>query len=490
MTKPDTIDVSLNEAVQLAATDGPFYSRFFFPQTFRQGTPEMHYDMWSRLERRGSRLRALKCYRGAAKTTLARAHGSRRIAYGESRTMLFVGKSEAAAKRNLRWLMKQVLFNRLWADTFGLKPGAKWNEEHIEILHTVQGHTVNVLPLGMTGSIRGINLDDWRPDLIIVDDPCDTENTATPEQRKKTSELFFGDLVNTLSPASETPDAQIDLLQTPLHAEDLIETACRSPEWDSAVFGCFDEHGESRWEERFSTNWLREQKEDFIRRNQLSLWMREWECKVIASELAVFKLEWLRYWQVLPDGGYYVIAIDPASSESKTADDTAMMVLYIRGPDIYVVEERTYRGYDFDKFAAEYIALLTHYRPRKVAVETVSYQRTLAWHLRRAMEQYGVYAPIEEVDDRRKKSDRIIQALAGPASFGHVYCKANHFKFIQQFTDYSPLARIHDDVLDAVATGITSTLSTLSDGALESEFQRLADEERSIPALDNWRSAP
>lgn len=488
MSEAPKIDIS--EAVQLGAVDGPFYARFFFPRTFRQDTPAFHTDIWRRVERRGRRLKALKVFRGGAKTTIARTRTSRRIAYGDARTVLFIGKSESAAKRSLRWLMKQVLFNQLWAQTFQLSPGAKWNEEYLEINHGLAGHTVSVIPLGMTGSIRGINLDDWRPDHIIVDDPCDTENTATPEQRQKTADLFFGDIVNTLSPASETPDADILLLQTPLHAEDLIEKACVDPAWDSAVYSCFDDVGASRWEERFPTDDLRRQKESYIQRNQLSLWMREMECKVIASELASFKLEWLKYWDVLPDGGYYILAIDPASSESKTADDTAMMLLYFHGANIYVVEERTYRGYDFANFAAEYISILQRYRPRKVVVESVSYQRTLAWHLRRAMEQYGIYAPIDEVTDRRRKSDRIIQAIAGPAAFSRVYCKRNHFKFIQQFTDYSPLAKIHDDVIDAVAIAITANRGMVGDSVLEAEFSRIADEERYIPDIPDWRSAP
>lgn len=486
----ETLDIDIKEAVKLGAVDGVFYSRYFFPKTFRQPSPPMHRDMWERIDKRGKRLKALKCFRGSAKTTIARSLASKRIAYADTRTMLFVGKSEAAAKRSLRWLMKQVQFNTHWSQAFGLSPGAKWNEEHLEINHELAGHTISILPMGMTGSIRGINLDDWRPDFILVDDPCDTENTATPEARKKTADLFFGDLVNTLAPSSECPDAQVLLLQTPLNAEDLIEMACRDPSWATATYGCFANDGESRWPERFSTDFLRQDKESFIQRNQLSLWMREMECKVIASELASFKSEWLKYWNILPDYMTYVLAIDPASSESKTADDTAMMVVGFKGPDIYIVEERTYRGYDFDKFAADYIALLMKYRPRKVAVESIAYQRTLAWHLRNAMEKYGVYAVIEEVEDRRKKSDRIIQALSGPASFGHVYCKANQFKFIQQFTDYGPLAKIHDDVLDAVAIAVTANTMNYSDGALEAEFERLEDEEKYIPVVAGWRHAP
>lgn len=488
MTK--AIEVDINEAIKLGAVDGTFYSRYFFPKTFRQASPAMHRDMWSRIDRRGRRLKALKCFRGSAKTTIARSLASKRIAYADTRTMLFVGKSEMAAKRNLRWLMKQVEFNTVWASAFGLSKGAKWNEEHIEVNHELAGHSINILPVGMTGSLRGINLDDWRPDFILVDDPCDTENTATPEARKKTADLFFGDLINTLAPTTESPDAQVLLLQTPLNAEDLIETACRDPSWETAVYGCFDDKGESRWPERFTTDYLRQEKEAYIQRNQLSLWMREMECKVIASELSSFKSEWLKYWNVLPDGMTFVLAIDPASSESKTADDTAMIVLGFRGPDIYIVEERTYRGYDFDKFSAEFIGLLIKYRPRKVAVESIAYQRVLAWHLRNAMEKHGIYAVVEEVEDRRKKSDRIIQALSGPASFGHVYCRANHFKFIQQFTDYGPLAKIHDDVLDSVAIAITANTYTYNDSALEAEFARLDDEEKHIPAIANWRSAP
>lgn len=483
--------IDISEAIELGAADGTFYSRYFFPTTFRQQSPEFHKDMWAQLDDRSSRLKAFKCYREAAKTTIARTFATRRIAYGESRTVLFIGKSEAAARRSVRWLMKQVLFNRLWSSAFSITKGAKWNEELIEIHNGLFDHTVSVLPFGMTGSIRGVNLDDFRPDLIIVDDPCDSENTATPEARRKTSELFFADIVRTLVPASENPDAQILLLQTPLHQEDLIESASRDPAWNVATYSCFDEQGESRWPARRSTKDLLEEKESYVRRNQLSLWMREMECKIVSSELAVFKSEWLRFWEVLPDDMIYVLAIDPASSESKTADDTAMVVVGFHRNKIYLVEEKTYRGYEFDHFAADFINLLRAYKPRKVCVESIAYQRTLSWHLKQAMLRYGTYAPIDEVSDRRKKADRIIQALAGPASYGHVLCRPTHLKFVQQFTDYGPTANIHDDVLDAVAMAVTSsTYLSFNDVAIDGEFDRIDDEEKNIPTLDYHRAAP
>ena len=96
-----------------------------------------------------------------------------------------------------------------------------------------------MLCVGITGSIRGINFDDFRPDLIVIDDVIDEENSATVEQRIKIEDLILGALKDSLAPATECPDAKLVMLQTPLNREDASCKALKDDEWVSAVFGCW-----------------------------------------------------------------------------------------------------------------------------------------------------------------------------------------------------------------------------------------------------------
>jgi hypothetical protein len=102
------------------------------------------------------------------------------------------------------------------------------------------------------------------------------------------------------------------------------------------------------------------------------------------------------------------------------------------------------------------------------------------------MREQRVYLPIYKVQDRRRKSDRIIQALGETSGYQRLHCRSTHTKFIEQFTEYSPLEDMHDDVVDAVAMGITWATTQGVDEWIEGEYTEL-DEEN--PRL-TFRNAP
>lgn len=234
-------ELTPREIVELAAVDSVFYSRTFFPQTFRQTSPLFHRQIWDLLDSPEDQYIGMEVFRGGAKTTLARANISKRIAYGISRVILPVSASLAHASRTIRWLRKQMETNVKWTSTYNLRKGSKWTDEELEIVNETAECSIYILAVGITGQIRGVNLDDYRPDFILADDPCDEENSGTPEQRKKTAALFFGALAPGLAPRSEQKFSKMALLQTSLDKEDLINTAHNDPQWKTVRFSILQE---------------------------------------------------------------------------------------------------------------------------------------------------------------------------------------------------------------------------------------------------------
>lgn len=473
--------VSVDELVELCAVDNQLYCKTFFPKTYRQDFPLFDDEVTQTLEDPNHRYVALKMFRGSAKTTRLRTFVSKRVAYAISNTILFVGNAQKHAGFSLKWLRAQVEYNTRWAQTFGLLPGGTWNDEHIEIVHRVDGRVVHMLALGITGQIRGINLEDFRPDLIVVDDPDNEETTKTDDQREKTSDLFFGALQNSLTPPTENISAKMVLLQTPFNSFDLISACEKSPVWHVSTHSCFDPSGKSTWPARFPTEYLQGEKAEFTRMNKLSVWMREMECKIVAQETASFDVSWLRYWDEkgLPPGLTKWIAIDPASSDSKRADDQVIGVVGFKGKDIYLIEYTAEKGEMPEEAALTFIGYLIRHTIHRAVCEAVAYQRVLAWFIERTMRAQKRWCVIEQVQDKRKKSDRIIQALRGAAANGHLYVSAKHEKFIQQFAEYRPNVDMHDDVLDMVAMAITASKGYL----VEDESDVPAIDESGIPAI-------
>lgn len=479
--------ITQKEAVQLGATSLTLYGKLFFPKTFRQDSPKFHEDIGKALYNPENRQVAVEVFRDGAKTTLLRVFTSQRVAYGISRTILFVSASQGHSILSLRWIKRQVEFNTLWASTFRLRKGSKWTDEVIEIWNDAIGFTITIMALGITGQLRGFNIDDFRPDLIICDDSSTDEMTATAPQRKKYEDIFFGALINSLAPRSECPEAKAVLLDTPKSKFDLIETCLGDSAWVGLRFGVFDKDGESAWPTRYPTQELRKAKEDYARTGRLPLWMREKECKIIAEELASFRSDHLKFWETMPLQMTTILAIDPASSDSPLADDNVVAVLGFFHDEVYILDYAAATGQTPEMVTKTVFEFVRRYRPLGVVVESIGYQRVLAWFLEKAMRENKVFLPVYQIQDKRRKADRIVQSLGGLSAYGKLWCRPSQSKFLEQFTEYSPTYGGHDDVLDAIAMGITwGTNQSVSDW-IDGDFQSVDEED--YPKL-SFRAAP
>ena len=495
---PSPSHLTSGELIELAAIDRDFFVKTFFPKTARQTIPEFHHRIWDLLES-SSRLVNIQVFRDGAKTSLLRMYTAKRIAYGLARTILYIGKSEGHAIRSVRWIRRQIETNRLFAQTFCLTPGKKWQDIECEISHGLENHTVTILALGITGSVRGVNIDDYRPDLIVLDDVVDEENAATPEQRKKINDLIYGALKQSLAPATESPDAKMVGLQTPLNREDYSVLALNDPEWRSARFGVWTpetedkpiQYQESSWPARYPSETLRKEKEAYTSRNQLSIWMREKECKVVSPETSTFIPTWLKFYDILPEGLTVYSGIDPVPPPSdkqiqqgmQNKDFEAVASIGKKGANYYLLDYSLNRGHEPSWTIQQFFRHSLAYHPRQWVVESTAYQRTLAWILRQAMAHQRKYYVINEFTDQRRKFDLIVDAISGLASNGHLYVKREHVDFITQFSDY-PNVR-HDDLINVVAMIIT----VMEGGVIsDDDFAHIDEEEKHIPPLEYNRS--
>lgn len=450
-----TTKVSRAELIQACALDGLLYGRTFFPKTFKQDSPSFHNDIWTMLEIEENRYNGVKVYREGAKTTLTRVLGSKRIAYGLSRFIIFTSEAEKHAVYSVQWLRRQCKYNRLWTETFQLRLG-KAAEGEIEIIHEGLGHTVRIVALGMSGQLRGFNIDDDRPDFIVADDVDGDKSISSETVREKNKDLFFGALVRSLVAPTENPNAKVVVLQTPTHREDIIETVSKDPRWHTLKFGCFDERGNSRWPARHPTQFLLDEKESYIRGRNLSKWMREMECEIVAEETRSFHEDWLNYWDILPDGLVYYMAIDPAPlGTNEPRQDVAyqaVSVIGCAGPQVFLVEYGIGRGQGLDELAAEVFRLFLKYRPIVVAVETIAYQKVCAWYLKQESFKRQIFLPIQEIQDRQNKDSRIIDSIRQIAANGHLFVHRSHHEFLREYLDFPDPER--KDVIDATAMAV------------------------------------
>lgn len=496
--------VDMREIVELGAVDSVFFAETFFPKTMRMKSPPFAHEVWNALDST-SRLVNLQIFRGGSKTSICRVFGAKKVAYAQARTILWIGKSQDKAIHSVKWLRKQVEFNKLYANTFSLRPGSKWQDLECEIFHGVDEVPITILAYGITGPVRGINIDDYRPDLILLDDIIDEEIAASPVQRETVENLVYGALKESLAPVTEAPDAKMVMLQTPMNRDDLSMKALKDREWRSVRVSCWTKETEdldleeriSSWETRFPSDVLRNEKRAAIRRNQVSIFTREKECKIVAREEATFLEHWLRFYDLEPDEEkfYTIMLIDPVPPPSEAElkkglrdKDFECLTIITRVHDkFYLREYSAKRGHDPSWTISEFFRLAGRYNPRRIYVESVAYQRTLAWLLRKAMEHQRRYYVIEEITDKRSKHQRIVDGLSGPASNGKLFIRREHEDFIQQFVDYPNVS--HDDIIETVAVGCEKLSGRGADDPGES-WEEILEEERDLPRLNYARGAP
>jgi phage terminase large subunit-like protein len=440
--------------------DHSAYKQEFFQNTVRQESPKFHKIIEDQLAS-GNRYNGFSVFRDGAKTTLLRIFASKRIAYGVSRTIVYVSNSSDNAERSIDWIKKQVEKNTKWASFYGLKPGRRWASNEIQIDHELLGITITMIAVGIRGQTRGINIEDYRPDLIIADDVDDEDTTNTPEQCRKYVKIFFGSIVRSLTPESENPHAMVCVLQTPLAEGDIISTCSRDPQWNVKQISCFSQNGESNWPARYPLETLKKDKEAMTARRLLSVWLREMEVTIASDEGKAFDANWLKFYESLPASFDAIcIAIDPASADSDRADDNAIVMWGKSSGNYYLIAVSAETGQthiDTSRILFEQFVPLARKLSNSVllvGIETIGYQRNLKTQIEADQRNYGIFFVIQAIQDRRSKYDRILQAFSGNAFAGKVFCSKNDTKFIEQFTLYDR-AIAHEDVLDASAIALT-----------------------------------
>jgi phage terminase large subunit-like protein len=477
--------------VELYARDTELFCYTFFPQTFRLPGPVFQTELFRLLDDPKNRQVGIEVFRGGGKTTILRGFTAKRISFGISRTILFLSASQGHSLKSTRWIRKQIESNRKWTSFWALEPGDKWTDEWLEIRNGILGITVSLIAGGVTGQVRGFNIDDHRPDLIVVDDPDNEESTGTEEQRQKMRELFFGAIAQSLTPAAENPEAKIVLLQTSLHPDDLINTCHRDSSWTTRKYPCFLPSGESAWPAMWRREELEREKQAYADRGQMLIWLREKECHVGREEAAFFREEWLRYWETIPERLVVAIGIDPAPPASEAQlrrglrrkDSEVITVAGWADGNYYILEQVGALDHDPDWTVSTILSLAGKWKPLKIRVETTAYQQTLKYYLEKEMRERRAYYVVEEFRDQRRKQHRILQAFSGIASNKSLFIHRTMLDFRSQFTAYPNVD--HDDYLDSAALA----LEALEEVVVNIDPYELGpDAHRALP--DSWRIAP
>jgi len=453
-------EVTLNiEEVRLrCATDLDMFAALMLTGIPLVKFPPYYHNLWqlfTTLEMDTSKVFrfALGLPRGHAKTSFIKLLICWLVLYNRAHFILMVCSTEPHSYNmmdDVDYMLSSPNVLHIWGnwksglvrDTKGLKRG-KFN-----------GKEVVLAALGAGTSVRGLNILNTRPDVIIMDDIQTKECAKSETENKALMEWLTG----TLLKCRDMQRALLIYIGNMYNEDCVLNQLKLHPQWQSFVVGAILADWTTLWPEMFTVEQLiNEYKHD----NALGLgdvWYSEVMNIPVGGKLSLLPEGKLPDTPIIdgevPIGSF--ITIDP-SGYRKDSDDTVIAGHCIYAPMHYRVEQIKASVMNPGECIQRALDMAAELKCSHIFVESVAYQQSLKWHLEEALRVgSNLNVKVYEVKpSRRNKTSRIrawIKTILegsyslAPRVRNTVMFQALAFKV--ERTDNK------DDILDACAYGL------------------------------------
>lgn len=349
-SRADTVDAitSRGEIVKLLEVDGEFFIDFFLHEELTSPVPYFHYgEIWPLLTNTAMQRVLLAIPRDHAKTTLSKLAVVWYFLFTSHRFCAYLSNTNTIAKNACRDIIGYFKTQN-FINTYGAVKMLKDSEtESLWIFEIPMpdgtSKTCILRAVGANQQMRGINIDNQRPDIAVVDDVEDNENTESENAQKKLDRWVFGPFLKALARRKK-----VIWLGNMLQKTSLLARLSLRPNWNPVVFGALVKDAvtglmKPLWPERWP---MEELIEDFQEYQDMGL-LETWMCEMMnmpGHTADGFTTEQINF-QAIPGPDEIVAAwliLDPAFGENASNDDASwtVHVLPVDGPPM-VVEHST-----------------------------------------------------------------------------------------------------------------------------------------------------
>ncbi len=457
------VSVSLSEAYERGKVDINFFAALCMPSVCVYALPPFYIAVWQLLSQRNPEdyeklLRfALGLPRGHAKTTFIKILIAWLIVYDKVKFILIVCSNSDLAELLLADI-HDILRSSNITTIYGMWEEGLAIDSSDTKKAAYHGHTVSLVARGWSAGIRGLNLQNERPDLIFCDDVQTRKNDESPTERQNLLNELVGTVFKAIAPRGPRTIIYVGNMYS---EECLLNQFKKSASWISMVTGAILENGQPLWPALFS---LEELMESYYHDEALGLahvWFAEimndpknLALSLLPNPIPPSDLEVHEDSEIDHDGSF--ITIDPAGFRS-TSDDNVIAVHLKRDNKGYVVE--TVKGIlDPAQLIEKALSLAIKWNCCLIGIEDVGYQQTLGFWISFYVKKYSLtgitVVPLKP--HGRTKESRIRLFIA------ELY-KLNYFlhdaETRRNFNWQASMYKIgkkdnKDDLLDAIAYGL------------------------------------
>lgn len=333
-TRPDTASADMNrkQVIELLKHSADFIIEFFLGEDLTFKVPQLHKDVWFWFTNIELIRILLAIPRDHAKTTLAKIGVIWYWLFTDHRFCIYLSSTLSKSKdacRDIMGFLKCDNFRAVFGDIHILKES---ETEGVWIFDMPMGNGRRkrciLRSLGSNNSVRGINIDNQRPDIAIVDDAEDEEIVNSPKViQPKFDKWFYGSFLKALARRKK-----IIWLGNMLATTQLLARAATKSYWNPVIFGALVRNNitgqlQALWEDRWP---IEELIEDFNEYRDLGL-SETWMCEMMnmpGHGVNGFRQEQINYQPIpSPDGIKAAwITIDPAFGMKQANDNTCIAV--------------------------------------------------------------------------------------------------------------------------------------------------------------------
>lgn len=397
--------VNRHEVRELMKASVDWTGKILLPEQCTKDFAPIHQTLWTKLiTSASSKLEeyvkfAIGLPRGHAKTQLLKMLCVIIITETDRRFILVVGNTATLARRFINDVMGMLTTDNFKAIYGDISEGTVKDSEN-ERKFMFNGRMVIMVPMGIGSSVRGANVDNWRPDVIICDDMQSLDDSQSPDIEVPHRQLqwFIGTLLLARSYTrclviylgNMYPDRHIGPPEAGVYTC-ILRNLDLDPDWISIVTGAILSNGTALWPGVHPLKALIADLRQATRMGQQHIWYAEVMNSPEGASNMLFNEELVPEYPY-KDTDYAVgkyLMIDP-SLGSKTSDAQLVAEFHIYddlGPALRRIEI-------IQKAAPELVFAvlewaLTHNIPL-IASENHAYQGSLLQWFSFWCEQYGI----------------------------------------------------------------------------------------------------
>ena len=444
------VQINRREIKNALETNPEFFIQFFLQDELTYPVPEFHKTIFMLMTSQKIRRFACAIPRDHAKTTLAKLAVVWYFLFSDYRFILYVSNTAdiaVAACQDVITFLESENFQAV----FGSVHWYIKREGDGTYKFDLNGKTCILRARGAGQQVRGINIDNQRPQLAIVDDLEDNDNIATQPLFLKLKKWVYGPFLKCLDKFHN----KVIWLGNMIAHQCMLREHCESSFWYSMRYGCLLADGTALWKDAWSIEKLKLDFQEYLENGMADIWFAEMMNLPMAGGRGLIQASEIQFRpRPEPGAGYGFLTIDPAISDKTWAHRTAVVVHYFVDEIWQIVDYEFDKGIDPIALFDIVIALCYKWQINIVGIESVAYQSALKYVFDYMCIVNGIEF-MQFVD--LTAAGRKVQRLAGWCGFlkSGAYCLSEgDFNVVQQLLTFDPTKKENDDdLIDSCAYG-------------------------------------